>query len=90
MVSGQTRTIRFQIRISREYRDRPALEARSTGVRNMLSVEECRKYLKKGCFSDNQIDEIKDGLYQLAGILVAEFLKKNKSENSTKEKHVSD
>jgi|GEM_PF-3457103 len=56
----------------------------------MLSVEECRKYLKKGDFSDNQVNEIKDSFYQLARILVAEFLKKNKSENSTEEKHVSD
>jgi len=42
----------------------------------MLSVEECKKYLPKDVFTDDQIVEIRDSLYQLAGIAVEDFFAK--------------
>lgn len=40
----------------------------------MLSVEECRKRLKNKDISEKAILEIRDGLYQIAGALVNEYI----------------
>jgi len=40
-----------------------------------LSVEQCKKLLPSGSYTDEQIAEIRDSLYQLATILVGEYLK---------------
>ncbi len=45
----------------------------------MLSVEQCKKYLPVGKYTDEEIEQMRDNLYQLADILVEEYLK-NKGE----------
>ena len=42
----------------------------------MLSVEQCRKYLK-GNYREREIEEIRDSLYQMATILVDTWLSEN-------------
>jgi len=39
----------------------------------MLSVEQCKKYLPAGKYTDEQIEQMRDSLYQLADILVEDF-----------------
>lgn len=41
----------------------------------MLSVEQCRKYLPSGKYTDEQVEQMRDELYQLADILVEDFLR---------------
>lgn len=43
----------------------------------MLSVEQCKKYLKDGDYTKQEIEEIRDSLYQLAEILVTEYIELN-------------
>ncbi len=43
----------------------------------MLSVQECKKYIKNE-YSQEQIQEIRQGLYQLADLFIDEYLKKKK------------
>ena len=43
----------------------------------MLSVQECKKLLKKFDLPDEQVEEIRDSLYQVATILVNGYLTKD-------------
>lgn len=40
----------------------------------MLSIQECKKRLPSKKFSDEQIEEIREKLYQLANIFIDEYL----------------
>lgn len=40
----------------------------------MLSITECRRYLKNCVNSTKEIEEIRDYLYQLANLLVNDYL----------------
>jgi hypothetical protein len=53
----------------------------------MLSLEECKKYLKNGTHTDNQIEEIREKFYQLAEILITEYFKKKEVENNSEVKN---
>ncbi len=46
--------------------------------KNKLSIEQCKQYLPRGRYTDAQVEEMRDSLYQLAGILVEEHLKTRK------------
>lgn len=51
----------------------------------MLSVEQCKKYLKRGDYSEEQIETIRTGLYQLADIFITEYFEsKNKKDDNIK------
>ncbi len=39
-----------------------------------LSIEECKKYLKDKRYTEQEITEMRDELYQLANVLVEEYL----------------
>ena len=41
----------------------------------MLSVKECKKHLKGCDFTDEQVEEVRQGLYLLANLFVEEYLK---------------
>lgn len=41
----------------------------------MLSVERCKKHLKNCNYTDKEIEEIRNSLYQAAEILVEQFIK---------------
>jgi len=45
----------------------------------MLSLRECRRYLKNSHYSDKKLEEIRDSLYKLAGILVDDYLEKGRA-----------
>lgn len=42
----------------------------------MLSIQQGKRYLRNSQYSEQQIEEIRDSLYQLAGILVDNWFKK--------------
>lgn len=42
----------------------------------MLSNTECKKYIRNNKYSDRQIEEIKTQLYQVAELLVSDYIKK--------------
>lgn len=42
----------------------------------MLSIQQCKRYLKNSQYSEQQIEERRDILYQLANILVDDWIKK--------------
>lgn len=44
----------------------------------MFSIQKCKGYLKNPQYSEQQIEEIRDSLYQLADILVDDYLKKGR------------
>ena len=50
----------------------------------MISVAECKKYLKNDCYSDKQIEGIRDAMQQLADVLVTDYLYKKESRNGNK------
>lgn len=53
--------------------------------KNKLSIEQCKKYLPKGSYADAEVEKIRDGLYQLASILVEDYLKsKERKKNGGK------
>jgi hypothetical protein len=39
----------------------------------MLSVQQCKKHLKNCTYTDQQMEEIKTNLYQLADIFVEQY-----------------
>lgn len=43
----------------------------------MLSVEQCKKYLPAGKYTDEEIERMRDELYQVAEILVDDFIKQS-------------
>lgn len=45
-----------------------------------LSIEQCRKYLKNCEYTDEQVEEIRDSLYQLANVLVDDYLNKKEKD----------
>lgn len=50
----------------------------------MLSVEKCKELLKGQEYTAQEIEEIRDSLYQMASILVSKFMEekiKNKGQN---------
>jgi len=47
----------------------------------MLSIEQCKKKIKSNNFTDQEIEEIRDSLYQLADILVTDFINQEINEN---------
>lgn len=40
----------------------------------MLSIHQCKKHIKKCGFTEQQIEEIRSNLYQLANVFVDEYL----------------
>lgn len=42
----------------------------------MLSIQQCKRYLRNPQYSEQQIKEIRDIVYQLANILVDDWIKK--------------
>ncbi len=40
----------------------------------MLSVEKCKKYLDGNSFTDEEIEEIRNSLYQAAELLIDKFI----------------
>ena len=40
----------------------------------MLSITECRRYLKNCAYSTKEVEEIRDCLHQLANLLVNDYL----------------
>lgn len=56
----------------------------------MLSFQSCKKLLKKDTCNNQQIEEIRDNLYQLAEILISSYIsnKKNISLPSKKVKEI--
>ena len=51
----------------------------------MFSVEECKKCLRKGDFTDEQAEQIRDNLYQLADLFIAEYVKSERTTNGMKQ-----
>ncbi len=47
----------------------------------MLSTEQCKKYLKGGNYTDNEIEEIRNSLYQTAEILIEQYVKDKNNDN---------
>ena len=45
---------------------------------SMLSVEQCKKHLANNDYTDEQIEEIRENLYQLANVFVEEYLQSKK------------
>jgi len=45
----------------------------------MLSVQECKQHLRKGDFTDEQVEQIRDSLYQLADLFIKEYIKTKKA-----------
>ena len=41
----------------------------------MLTVERCKKYLKGSNYTDKEIEEIRNSLYQVAEILTEQYIK---------------
>ena len=54
----------------------------------MLSVEKCKKYLKNSDYTEQQIEEIRDNLYQLAEILVDDYIQKKGAKNDKKQNRI--
>jgi len=52
----------------------------------MLSVEQCKKFIKNSNYTDQQIEEIRDNLYQLAEILVDDYISKKGVKNDNRQK----
>lgn len=50
----------------------------------MLSVEQCKKYLKGYNYTDQEIEQIRDSFYQVADILIENYL--IVSDNKSKQK----
>ena len=48
----------------------------------MLSVQECKRYLRQGEFSDERVEQIRDSLYQLADLFIREYIKTKKAGKS--------
>lgn len=44
----------------------------------MLTVEKCKNKLKNNNYTDDQIKDIRENLYQLANIFVEEYLRNKK------------
>ena len=44
----------------------------------MLSVEHCEKYFKDSDYEKEEIENIRDFLYQFAEVLVGDYLERNK------------
>jgi S-adenosylmethionine:tRNA-ribosyltransferase-isomerase (queuine synthetase) len=50
----------------------------------MLSIEQCKKILKNSNYSDEEIREIRNVLYQLGEMLFDEYMKQKRSESTKK------
>lgn len=48
----------------------------------MLSVQECKQHLRKGDFTDEQVEQIRDSLYQLADLFITEYIKTKKAKTA--------
>ena len=44
----------------------------------MLSVEHCEKYFKDSDYEKEEIENIRESLYQFAEILVGDYIERNK------------
>ncbi len=55
----------------------------------MLSIEKCKKYLKNSDCNEQQIEEIRDNLYHLAEILVADYISKKGTSNDKNQNRIS-
>ena len=47
----------------------------------MLTVERCKRYLKDCNYTDEETEEIRNSLYQTAGILIEQYVKDKKNDN---------
>lgn len=47
----------------------------------MLSTEQCRSFLKEKSQNEQAVEVLRDNLYNLANILVDEYLSKSKCKN---------
>jgi hypothetical protein len=48
----------------------------------MLSIEQCKKYLPIDRYTNKEIEEMRDGLYQLVNILIEDHLAKKQAEKT--------
>ena len=48
----------------------------------MLSIEECKKYLHNGNYTDEQVEQIRQSLYQLADLFITEYIKTKKAKTN--------
>jgi len=53
------------------------MEVRET----MLSVEKCKEYLSDNAYTDDEIEEIRNSLYQAAELLIDKFLEDKKDKD---------
>jgi hypothetical protein len=53
----------------------------------MLSIEQCKKHLKNCDYTEQQIEEIRDSLHQLASILVEKYLDKKRKDGWQRDNH---
>ena len=47
----------------------------------MLSVEKCKEYLSDNAYTDDEIEEIRNSLYQAAELLIDKFLEDKKDKD---------
>ena len=47
----------------------------------MLSTEQCKKYLKGADYTIEQVERIRNSLYQAAEILIEQYIKDKKNDN---------
>ena len=40
----------------------------------MLSIEDCKRYLSNGSYTDNEIEEIRDSCYKAANFMIDNYI----------------
>ena len=48
----------------------------------MLSIEECRKYLGNSQVSDKEVEQLRNALYSIAGLIIDHTVAGNEENNS--------
>lgn len=51
----------------------------------MLSVDQCRQYLENASVEAEDVEKVRESLYQLANILVDEFIRTGRSRSGNAE-----
>ncbi|MBU0648088.1 hypothetical protein KJ855_02815 [Patescibacteria group bacterium] len=51
----------------------------------MLTIKECRKYLKKYTLSNKQIEELRDNMYSIVDVILEDYITntKDKAKSTT-------
>lgn len=55
----------------------------------MLTLEQCRIYLGKNDYSNIEVEEIRENLYQFAEIFVQDFIENQRNNNGNRETNTS-